>query len=405
MESTFFPYIAAVAWIGILFMFGVILRAKLSFLQHNLVPASLIAAVIGFALMNAGLIGIPTSHGYEPIPYKVFSVMTYHLFAFGFVGIGLMRNEGGIQSKVMIRGGLWMVLLCGLVWAIQSLAGKGIFELYQMVSGGDFSTDLGYLVGAGFAQGPGQAQAHSLVWENTYHMTNVVSVGLAFGAIGFFAAVIVGVPLAKLGLRKGLLEKEYGGKMAENLLRGIYGKNEGSTCSVATVHPCSIDNIAFHLGLMLTMYALAYLFGLAWTNYMPPAIQSLGFGIMFSWGLVFAMVTRKIMTRMDIFHLVDNATIRRLSGSSVDFMICSAFMAINLETLQSVAIPLTLTVIAAVVLTLVVILWFENVLRNMVLNAGWRAMDAIRGQWPPAFCFCASLTPILNLLPPLNWLS
>ncbi len=360
MESTFFPYFAAFIWIGILFMLGVFLRAKIKILQTYLVPASLIAGVIGFVLVTLGVIGIPTSNGWQTIPHSVFSIMTYHLFAFGFVGIGFLQNKSDIAGKVVIRGGLWMVLLCGLIWAIQSLIGKGIFELWHTLFGGDFYTGLGYLVGAGFAQGPGQAQAHGLVWENTYNIGNVVSVSLAFGAMGFFAAVLIGVPLAKYGIKKGLLQQEYSGNLSQSFLRGIMAKNENPPCALATTHPGNIDNMAFHLGLMLSMYGLAYLFGLLWTNHMPTAVQSLGFGIMFSWGMVFAMLTRYIMKKLDIIHLIDPQTTRRLTSTCVDFMICSAFMAINVEELKSVAMPFILTIIFATLASLLVIMWFAR---------------------------------------------
>lgn len=360
MEATFFPYLAAFIWIGVLFILGVVLRAKITILQTYLVPSSLIAGVIGFFLITIGAIGMPTSNGWQPIPHSVFSIMTYHLFAFGFVGIGFLQNKSGIESKVMIRGGLWMVLLCGFVWAVQSLIGKGIFELYQIFFGGDFYGGIGYLVGSGFSQGPGQAQAHGLVWENTYNIANVVSIGLAFGAMGFFAAVLVGVPLAKYGLKKGLLQQQYSGSLTKTFLRGIMPKNENPPCALATTHPGNIDSIAFHLGLFLAMYGLAYLLGLAWSNHMPKEIQSLGFGIMFSWGMLFAMLTRYIMTKFDIIHLLDPQTTRRLTSTCVDFMICAAFMAINVEELKSVAIPFIITIICVTIATLVVIMWFAK---------------------------------------------
>lgn len=360
MEATFLPYIAAFIWIGALFMLGIIIRAKFKIFQTYLVPASLIAGVLGFVLITFDVVGMPTSNGWEPIPHSIFSVMTYHLFAFGFVGIGFLESKEGIEGKLVIRGGLWMVLLCGLCWAIQSLIGKGVFELWQMVFGGDFYTGLGYLVGSGFAQGPGQAQAHSLVWENTYKIGNVVSVGLAFGAMGFFAAVLVGVPLAKRGISQGLLQQQYSGKLSNSFLRGVMDKGDNPACAYSTTHPGNIDNVAFHLGLMLTMYGLAYLFGLAWTVYMPVAVQSLGFGIVFSWGMLFAMLTKYLMRKTDTVHFLDSSTIRRLTGTCVDFMICAAFMAINVEELKSVIMPFIVTIILAAAATVAVIMWYAR---------------------------------------------
>ncbi len=108
MESSFFPYIGAFCWIGILLMLGTFLRARVKFLQTLLFPASLIGGIIGFFLINVGLIGLPSSAGWKVLSPKVFSMLTFHLFAFGFVGIGLLENknkkEG--QSKEIMRGAL-----------------------------------------------------------------------------------------------------------------------------------------------------------------------------------------------------------------------------------------------------------------------------------------------------------
>lgn len=48
MEVTFFPYIAAFVWIGVLFMVGVLLRAKIKVFRTYMVPASLIGAILKF---------------------------------------------------------------------------------------------------------------------------------------------------------------------------------------------------------------------------------------------------------------------------------------------------------------------------------------------------------------------
>ena len=53
MESTFYPYLGALCWIGILLMVGTIIRAKVRIFQKLLFPASLIGGIIGFAMTGA----------------------------------------------------------------------------------------------------------------------------------------------------------------------------------------------------------------------------------------------------------------------------------------------------------------------------------------------------------------
>ncbi|WP_236893077.1 hypothetical protein [Desulfoluna limicola] len=99
LSATFYPYVGAFIWISILLVCGAFLRNKLPFLQHKLIPSSLIGGVIGFVLLNTGLIGMPTAEGWMAIPPKVFGVMVFHLFAFGFVGIGLLQQDKKVARK------------------------------------------------------------------------------------------------------------------------------------------------------------------------------------------------------------------------------------------------------------------------------------------------------------------
>lgn len=360
MESSFYPYIGAFIWLSILLLAGTFLRAKVTFLQKMLVPASLIGGILGFFCVWAGIIGLPTSNGWQPIPTSVFSMVTFHLFAFGFVGVGLMKSKATNTNKVVARGGLWMALMFGLIWAIQGLIGKGIFEFWRQLTGGNFESCLGYLLGSGFAQGPGQAHAYGTIWQNTYQIANSVSVGLAFAAMGFLVAVAIGVPLANVGLKRGWITDPKNSSLPDFFLRGMMNKGDNPSCSSATVHPANIDNLGFHVAIMAALYGVAYSFGLAWTLYMPSGISGLGFGLLFTWGMCLAMIARVCMDKMGFFHIVDANTIRRITNSSVDYMICAVFLAISVSELQSILVPFFIAVVVASLASLLVIMWFAR---------------------------------------------
>ncbi len=183
MESTFYPYLGALCWIGILLMVGTIIRAKVRIFQKLLFPASLIGGIIGFAMINLGWIGMPSSIGWKTITPSVFSTITFHLFAFGFVGIGLLQTKKETSNKVVARGGLWIALIFGMLFSAQALVGKVTFDVWKTLFGGDFFTGNGYLLGAGFTQGPGQTQAYASIWETTFQVSNALNIGLAFAAV------------------------------------------------------------------------------------------------------------------------------------------------------------------------------------------------------------------------------
>lgn len=361
MEFTFVPYIAAFAWIGILLMIGTIIRAKVKIFQTFLFPAALIGGILGFIGMYFGLLGVPTSKGWYALEPKNFSVITYHLFAFGFVGIGLLQNKKSDSGtgKAVLQGSLWICLLFCFLYAIQSLTGYGIFSLYKEISGGDFFAGTGYLLGSGFTQGPGQAHAYATIWEETYHIANAISIGLAFSAVGFLAAGVVGVPMALYGIKKGWSSTTAAGAtLPNNFLVGIMEKNNHPACAHATTHSANIDSLSFHFGLMFAIYGLSFLWSLGWFLYMPKGINGLGFGLLFCWAMFIAMLSRKFMTKINIIHLIDPETTKRITGFTVDFMICSVFLGITVQALESVAMPFILASIAGSIITMFICFYF-----------------------------------------------
>ena len=357
MEASFYPYLGALCWIGMLLMLGTLIRAKVPLFQKLLFPSSLIGGLIGFVLINLDLVGMPTSTGWKDITPNIFSMITFHLFAFGFVGIGLLQTKKPASGKVVMRGALWIALVFGMTFSVQALIGKGVFVLWQDLFGGTFETVNGYLLGAGFTQGPGQTQAYATIWQTSYQTANALSVGLAFAAVGFLVAGIVGVPLAFYGIKKGWVSIE-GGKLPQCFLRGLMDKGDNPTCARSTTHPANIDSVAFHLAIMATVYALAYAFGVWWLCTMPKGINGLGIGMIFAWGMFFAMIARKLMAKFDLIHLLDGETTRRLTGATVDFMICAVFMGIQVRQLQEVAMPFLIAVVLGTIATLFICLWF-----------------------------------------------
>lgn len=358
MESTFYPYLGALGWTGLFLLIDTIIRAKVKFFQTFLFPASLIGGIIGFFVLNAGWLGIPSSTGWKTITPVTFSTITFHLFAFGFVGIGLLQAKSGTSGKVVARGALWIALIFGLLFSVQAMVGKGTFDVWKLLFGGDFFTGNGYLLGAGFTQGPGQTQAYASIWETTYKISNSLNVGLAFAAVGFLVAGLVGVPLAFYGIKRGWCTGGRSGELPQNFLRGLMDRGDNPPCSHSTTHPANIDNLGFHVGLMAAIYGVAYLFGLLFSKYMPAGIAGLGFGLTFCWGMFLAMLLRKFMGKIDILHLIDGETTRRLVGGSVDFMICAVFLGIEMRALQEVLLPFIVAIAAATFITLIICVWF-----------------------------------------------
>ena len=52
LASSFMPLLVGIGWLSLMLLTGVVLRAKVGFLQKYLFPASLIGGVLGFIVIN-----------------------------------------------------------------------------------------------------------------------------------------------------------------------------------------------------------------------------------------------------------------------------------------------------------------------------------------------------------------
>ena len=271
MEASFYPYLGALCWIGMLLMLGTLIRAKVPLFQKLLFPSSLIGGLIGFVLINLDLVGMPTSTGWKDITPNIFSMITFHLFAFGFVGIGLLQTKKPASGKVVMRGALWIALVFGMTFSVQALIGKGVFVLWQDLFGGTFETVNGYLLGAGFTQGPGQTQAYATIWQTSYQTANALSVGLAFAAVGSsWRASWASAGLLRHQARL-VHRRAFPASCPRTFLRGLMGSRRQSPLFPQHTHPANIDNLGFHVGLMAAIYGVAYLSGCCSPSTCPPA--------------------------------------------------------------------------------------------------------------------------------------
>lgn len=348
LEKSFMPLLIAFAWISGLLLVGVLLRAKVKLFQKFLFPSCIIGGLLGFVLMSLGWI---------KIDHDVFALIAFHLFSLGFLSIGLTGGDTTGQKKEVFKGSVWMGLVWTIALCLQSLVGAAVIMGLNTV-GEPIYPGLGLLAGHGFAQGPGQALAISGVWEGTFKIPDAVTVGLAFAAVGFFAAALVGVPLANWGMRKGYAANAPKELPAE-FLTGVMRPGQEIPVGLHTTHAANLDTVAFHVALLGVTYGLSYIFCYFMKNFVfKGPMAELTFGFIFFWGLVVAILVRLAMVKSGAGRLIDNNVQRRLTGTLVDFMIVATLLAIKVSVIWKYIVPLTLIVVLAVMMTLFMVLYF-----------------------------------------------
>ncbi|MCG8635410.1 MAG: hypothetical protein MI863_16375 [Desulfobacterales bacterium] len=358
MEQSFMPYIGSFLWMSLLLLVSTWLRAKVSLFQQFLFPSAIIAGLLGFILMSLGWVGLPVAGTWKGIPHETFTMITTHLFAFGFVGIGLMSGDSGQKGKgkSILKGALWMTFLFLGMLYFQSVIGVGVMLGWEAITGQGLTSAVGFLAGHGFTQGPGQALAIAGGWEKM-GLQDCISMGLAFSAVGFFVAALVGVPIANWGIRKGYTTHRSPG-LSKEFLAGLEAKSARPPGLFNVTTTSNVDSLSFHLAIMGLVYGLG--FGLSYLlryYIFPKEMWGATFGFLFAWGLVMAILFRKALNACGGRDMIDENTLRRLTGTTVDFMVISVMMAVQVTTLQKYMVPFLIVTLILAVITPAVILY------------------------------------------------
>ena len=269
---------------------GTILRAKVPFLRNMLVPASVIAGLLGLVFMNV----IPLTGIDVGTDGNMYTDVVNHLFTISFISISLTgsKNEGGNTNKSIMQGALGMGFVWCLLYALTPLLGM----LLIGAIGGVFEMDAiyGSLIPFAFAQGPGQAASYGALYES-YGWENAAMVGVTFAAVGFIVAFLVGIPAAKLGIKRGIAKNC--AQLDDMTLRG-YMRPAEQTAQMKKDTTCNsnIETLTFHFAIIGLCYVLAVIIAKLLT-YLPVLGSSLS-GMMFMNGMIAAYIVKFIMKKV-----------------------------------------------------------------------------------------------------------
>ena len=355
----------AVGWIAVMLLIGVILKGHLKFLRNMLVPASVIAGVIGLVIANTiGFWAGESGGDIFRIESSTFSAIVTQLFTLSFISIGLVgiqKSGGGSTPKSIFRGTMGM----GIVWVILYTLTAALGAVILLGIGGvfDIGAVYGLLVPFAFCQGPGQAATFGAIFES-YGIPDAVNVGITFAAIGFVIAFSVGVPLAKAGIRRGYAKhlKMTGAKTEEQM------QEEAGTLDMppaAEEQPAeeqgagTMEALTFSFILIGVTFVLTY-FLTALIAFAIPAIADTIWGLMFMTGMIVGYGVKALLnhSRFSAFH--DTAVQQKISNWLTDFLVAAAFMAVSVSAIRDWAVPILLVSVAAGVVTYFICMYFGH---------------------------------------------
>ncbi len=333
------------------------IRARFGFFQRYLIPNSLLAGFILLPLYNFVLprIGLSSVNLGE---------MAYHLLSLSFVALALKAPPKKEVAKGRIFGTTLSVLF---QFGVQGFVGLILTFFFIQTIMPDLYHSFGYLLPLGFSQGPGQAYSIGESWT-AFGVEGAGSVGLTFAAIGFILCSFGGVFIINYGIKKGWIAKEKVAFLLQKDLRpGVHPKGKKlKVGSYQTTETEAIDTLTLNLALVLFGYFLAFLFltGLEYLlSFIGPAGEQLAatfWGLSFIFAALIGLLMKRVLKLTDTQHIMDNLTLNRITGFSVDLMVTSAIAAISLVMVSEYWLPIiTISLIGTVVVGFSTI-WFSS---------------------------------------------
>ena len=357
-----YSVMVAFGFASVMLCIGMAIRGKVKLFQHMLMPVSVIGGILGFIFVNL----IVTNYNIGSVTVKDFSNIVDVFFVMSFISIGLTgskkkKSKEPVDKKAKknssgpIRGAMGMALIWCMLYAITPIAGI----IITAVMGKPFDMDAmyGILIPFAFCQGPGQASTYGKLFEGTYGFKNAEMVALTFAVFGFLAAFLVGVPLAKLGLKKGLAKNK--SKINAAVERGYFVPEEQrEPIGKSTFHSANIETVAAHFAIMGICYLLALVF--AKMISFVPVLGSTFAAMLFMWGMLASYVVKGIMRKLKIDYLINNSFQSRITGFLSDYLVVCAFMAIQVGIIGKWIVPIIVVSVAGAFLTFLVCLYFGS---------------------------------------------
>lgn len=344
-------FMMAFGWASIMLIVGTLLRAKVSFFRTMLVPAGVVGGIIGIIFMNTA----PRLEMSVGVDADMFTEIVNHLFTVSFISISLTSTttESAGNAKDMFRGTLGIGIVWCLLYGLTPILGGGIISF--LGERFDMPAIYGTLIPFAYAQGPGQAASFGAIYES-YGYENAGVVAITFAALGFIFAFALGIPAARIGIKRGIAKNC--ATINDSLLKGYLPREEQTEYMVKdTTCSSNIETLTFHFALIGLSYILAV--GISKILARIPGFAGVSLSrLMFMNGMYAAYIIKFFMKKLHLDFLQENVLQSKITGWTADYLVVCAFMAVNIETLGKWMIPVLAEAIIIAVVTFVVCFYF-----------------------------------------------
>ena len=377
--------------ISTMMLIGVLLRANIKFLQKFLIPSSIIG---GFFLLIFYNVFAPSLN----LKTDFLGLLVYHLLNITFIAMMLKVDTSDGPKNVSRSVKQTIVAIIGQYGLQVTFALILVIILSKTLFPGLFLS-IAYTLPLGFELGPGQAYSMSVVWE-PLGFTGASSVGLTMAAFGFIIGSIGGVILINIAISRGWMTKEQIARIRSNETQtGFLSKNqvEGSRL---TTNSESIDTLTYHLALIFFTYFLSWMF-LSLVEKLLLLLGPLGgelassfWGINFVFSSLIALAVRKVVEGVGLGRSIDNGSLNRVIGISVDTTVCASLGAISVVALANYwGVVIALIILGIIITVFLLPLYSSRLFDDHQFNRTLLVFGASTGTLPTGLALLRIVDP------------
>lgn len=350
MEFTPWTILVDAGLIGLLLIIGAGLRAVIRPIQSLMIPASVIAGILGLVLG-------PQVLGWLPFSDQL-STYSSVLIAVVFAAVAmtddfdvrkLNRNVGGFAA----HGVLMYSLQVALGMAVVLIVLQPLF---------DSPDSLGVILFAGWAGGYGTAAAMGDAFADT--SPEIASLAFTSATVGIIVGIVGGLIQARIAASRGRVQAFSSiSSLPEEERTGVISEvNKRPSIGQHTHTGSSIESLGFQVSVVVMIAAVAYGLSLV-IEYFWPALAVPVFVLAFLTGLLM----RAIMSKGRVSKYIDKPTLQSISGTATDVLIVAGIASIQPQIVADFGVELILMFVFGLALTLFLGLWVAP----RLMHQGW----------------------------------
>lgn len=331
------------AVIGGLLLVATLLRLYVPFFKRFYMPSALIAGVIGL-ILGPNFIGL--------IPKELntmYSALAGRLIL--FVYAPLLMRKSNLDKKQATKMVGTRVTFCYLNCFMQYAFPLALCLLIFTPLWG-INPLFGTIVEQGWAGGHGTSGGMAAIFEQFGWMDGA-TLSITSATVGLIFGIVGGTVLINIAVRKGWtnyitkVESKKDSKANEE----INSTESAPIAAKLTVSPNVIDSFSFHLALMSLAIFIGWFINKAFYKWTGISLSWFVCAMFVGWGI------KALLKPTKLYDAIDNATITRIQGIALDFLITGAVASVNIPVVISYALPLIIQQLLMYGIVLFLFLW------------------------------------------------